>query len=104
MESVDFLVGEKKKVTISVKSIGQEPFEITDGVFSLRCGEDAESSGNLVMENVRKGVVTLSALIQPQRANTLYDLEFSYCIYPETYLHYVKVRVGTSEGVHYGQD
>lgn len=104
MESVDFLVGEKKRVSISVKSIRQVPFEITDARFSLRCGEDEEVSGNLVVEPIRKGEVLLSALVQPQRANTLYDLEFSYEIYPETYLHYVKVRVGTNEGVYYGQD
>lgn len=93
LESTDFILGEKKQVSIIVKSICEKPFEVTDARYFLKVGDEIESSGECFVEQIQNSKSILSALIQPMRKNAIYDLNYSYTIYPEKLLYTVKIRV-----------
>lgn len=76
-------LGERRKICISVRSLSREAFEITSAKFTLRAGNETEASGSCEIEQRSEQETILSALIQPQRKNAAYVLEYEYEIYPE---------------------
>lgn len=93
IETLDFLVGEKKRVYISVRSIGRQPFEITNAKFTLSVGGETDANGDCDVIEISEYETLLGALIQPQRKGCMYDLKFRYEIYPAKLYYPVKVRV-----------
>lgn len=93
VESTDFKVGEKKEVLIKIRSMCQKPIEVTDATFSLDISDETEASGICEIRQVSDVECILSALIQPMRKNALYNLTYSYTIYPEELRYMVHVRV-----------
>lgn len=93
IETLDFLVGEKKRVYISVRSIGKQQFEITKARFTLSVGGEIDAIGDCDVIEVSEYETLLGALIQPQRKGCLYDLKFRYEIYPAKLYYPVRVRV-----------
>lgn len=93
IESTDFILGEKKRVSISVKGIANKPFEITGASYKLFLGGEVEDSGKCEVERIYDNETILSALIQPQAKNAIYELIFKYTIYPENFQYTVHVRV-----------
>lgn len=91
-ESVDFLVGEKKNVTIAIRSGERKPFKVTEATWSLCLGDEVESEGKCYIDHLYDGTVNVSALIRPMRAKALYKLVYTYTIPPEQFLYRVKVR------------
>lgn len=76
-------LGERRKVCISVRSMGKESFEVTSAKYTLRIGGVIEASGECSIE-MRSGQETiLSAVVQPQAKNAAYILEYEYVIHPE---------------------
>lgn len=93
IESTDFRVGERKEVSIKIRSMCRKPIEVTDATFALTIGEETESVGDCEVRQVSDVECILSALIQPMRKNAIYDLTYHYTIYPEELMYNVRVRV-----------
>ena len=93
VETTTFKLGEKRNVTILVDSISNSPFEVSSASFELKNGETVEASGDCEIRQLCEDSVLISALIQPMIKCALYDLEFTYTIYPETMKHICRVRV-----------
>lgn len=83
IESQTMLIGEKRKISISVKSTCKKAFEIKKASFQLFCGDDVEAEGECDIYEVDPTEMILSATIKPQRANAQYCLEYTYTIEPE---------------------
>lgn len=93
MDRVDFKFGEKKYVCISVTSCSREMFEIASAKYSLRIGSEIEASGICEINQKSDDEVILTAIVQPQRNQTLYRLEITYEIPPEILMHEVMINV-----------
>lgn len=93
IESTDFKVGEKKEVLINIRSMCRKPMEVTNAKWSLDIGDETESSGDCEITEISSVESVVSALIQPMRKNAVYDLNYTYTIYPEKLKHTVHVRV-----------
>lgn len=93
MECVEFKLGEKKYICISVTSTMGETFEVTSAKYLLLSGDETEDSGMCEIKQKASNEVILSAIVQPQRNNTVYRLEFTYEILPEILKHDVLVNV-----------
>ena len=92
IESQTVRVGEIRKIVISVKSTCRKAFEIENAKFSLKCGEEEESSGDCTIEMITPTELWMSALIQPQRAKDRYLLRFTYDIGPESLIYECEIR------------
>lgn len=93
MERVDFTLGEKKYVCISVTSTNGRPFDISRARYRLKNGDEEEAAGECVIEQICDQTTVLSALIQPQIKCATYTLEYEYEISPEILKYEVKVKV-----------
>lgn len=94
MDRVDFTMGEKKYVCISVKSTcGNTPFDVTSAKYILRNGDQEENKGDCIIEKKSDSETILSALIQPMIKSGSYTLEYTYEIPPEILKYEVKVKV-----------
>ena len=80
MERVEFKLGEKKRVCIRITSTTGQEFEVTSAKYLLLAGED---SGVCEINQKSDNEVILTAIVQPQRNNTIYRLEYTYEIPPE---------------------
>ena len=96
VESVDFKMGEKKRVAIKIQSLCQKPFEVTDARWKLFVGDsdgEVESEGKCGIGECRCTETIINALIRPMRPKCNYLLQFEYSINPEDFIYRVKVRV-----------
>ena len=94
MDRVDFTMGEKKYVCISVKSTCENrPFDVTSAKYILRNGDQEENKGDCIIEKKSDSETILSALIQPMIKGGSYILEYTYEIPPEIIKYEVKVKV-----------
>lgn len=93
MDRVQFKLGEKKYVMIEVRSCNQQPFEVVKASYELSTNTEIEDSGDCEINQVDDKTVVLMALIQPRIKGTVYSLEFTYRIPPETIIY--RVLVGT---------
>ena len=94
MGRVDFTMGEKKYVCISVKSTCRNrPFDVTSAKYILRNGDQEENTGDCIIEKKTDSETILSALIQPMIKGGSYTLEYTYEIPPEILKYEVKVKV-----------
>ena len=92
-EKVNFELGEKKYVCISVRSTCRKPFDVTSAKYVLRNGDQTEESGECEISKRGDQETILSALIQPQIKGATYTLEFTYEIPPEILKYEVRVKV-----------
>lgn len=92
-EKVNFELGEKKYVCISVRSTCKNPFDVTSAKYILRNGEQIEESGTCEIRPKSDTETVLSALIQPQIKGATYTLEFTYEIPPEILKYEARVKV-----------
>ncbi len=83
MERVEFKLGEKKRVCIRITSTTGEAFEVSNAKYILLAGKEAEDSGVCEINQKSDNEVILTAIVQPQRNNTIYRLEYTYEIPPE---------------------
>lgn len=91
---MDFIFGETKNVRIKIISMSEcHPFSVTNAKYSLTCGDEEEASGICDICKISQRETILSALISPQRKNGIYNLRYTYDIYPETLIYNVKIRV-----------
>lgn len=93
METVEFDLGEKKYVCISVRSTCKKPFDVTSAKYILRNGDQKEGSGECDIDKRNDLETVLSALIQPMIKGATYTLEYNFEIPPEILKHEVRVRV-----------
>lgn len=92
-ERVDFELGEKKYVCISVTSPCGRPFDITSAKYILMKGKETEASGECEIKKNSDTETILSALIQPMAKSATYTLEYTYEIPPEILKKEISVRV-----------
>lgn len=92
-DKVNFELGEKKYVCISVQSTNRKSFDVTSAKYILRNGDQEEAKGDCVIEKKSDTVTVLSALIQPMIKGATYTLEYTYEIPPEILKHEVRVHV-----------
>ena len=92
-ERVNFDLGEKKYVCISVRSVCKKPFDVTSAKYVLMNGDQKEASGNCKISKQSDQETILSALIQPMIKGATYTLEYTYEIPPEILKHEVRVYV-----------
>lgn len=92
-EKVEFELGEKKYVCISVRSACGKPFDVTSAKYILKNGDQKEASGECEINKRNDQETVLSALIQPMIKGATYTLEYNYEIPPEILKHEVRVRV-----------
>lgn len=92
IESQTVIIGEKRKVSISVKSTSKKAFEIKNASFRLLCGREVEDEGKCDILEVSPVEMIVSAVITPQRANATYVLEYTYSIEPETLKYICMIR------------
>ena len=92
-ENVEFKLGEKKYVCISVKSTNKKPFDVTSAKYILKNGDQKEASGECEISKRDDKEAILSALIQPMIKGTIYTLEYTYEIPPEIIKYEVKIKV-----------
>lgn len=57
--------------------------EVSNAKYLLLAGEEAEDSGVCEINQKSDNEVILTAIVQPQRNNTIYRLEYTYEIPPE---------------------
>lgn len=93
IESLNMQLGEKRKVSIGVRSTCRKAFDITNASFELRAGDEVEAKGLCEIEEIKPDRYSVSALIEPQRKSALYDLVYTYRIEPEEYIYRVRVRM-----------
>lgn len=93
LESIDMKCGERRRVYIAIKSIGRQPFEISNATFTLTIGDELDAQGYCDVVEEDFDEVLLGALIQPMRKNAIYMLRFTYEIYPTKLYYDVKIRV-----------
>lgn len=93
MERVDFKLGEKKYVCIKITSTTGEAFEVANAKYLLHAGEETEDSGVCEIKQKSDNEVILTAIVQPQRNNTIYRLEYTYEIPPEILKHDILISV-----------
>ena len=93
MDRVNLKLGEKRYVMIEVRSCNNQPFEIVKASYKLSTSTEVEDSGECEINQVDDKTVVLMALIQPRAKGTVYSLEFTYQISPETIMY--RVLVGT---------
>ena len=92
-DRVNFELGEKKYVCISVQSTNRKPFDVTTAKYILRNGDQIEKSGECEISKRDDQETILSALIQPMIKGATYTLEYTYEIPPEILKHEVRVCV-----------
>ena len=92
-EKVNFDLGEKKYVCISVRSTNRKPFDVTSAKYVLMNGNQKEASGECEISKRSDQETILSALIQPMIKGATYTLEYTYEIPPEILKHEVRVYV-----------
>lgn len=93
VETINFELGEKKYVCISVRSADRHIFEVTAAKYVLKKGDEVEASGACEITQVSDSEVTLTALIQPMAKSATYVLEYTYEIPPEVLIHDIRVAV-----------
>lgn len=93
VESATLNFGEKRYISIQVKSVCGHKFEITKPIWKLKCGDEVEDHGECIIRNNNTSKIILSALIKPKRKNATYILEYDYRIEPELLIKQVKIRV-----------
>lgn len=94
-ETINFRLGEKKNIPISIRSTTRSPFEVTNARYFLKSGSSVEDKGEctIVPGNDGQTEWIVSALVTPQRKCAKYTLEFHYDIFPEKFIHEVQIRV-----------
>ena len=93
IDRVDFELGEKKYVCISVRSTNHKPFDVTSAKYILRNGDQEEKAGTCEIKQKSDTETVLSALIQPMIKGATYTLEYTYEIPPEILKYEVRVYV-----------
>lgn len=92
-EKIEFELGEKKYVCISVRSTCEKPFDVTSAKYILKNGDQKEASGECEISKRDDQETVLSALIQPMIKGTTYTLEYTYEIPPEIIKYNVGIKV-----------
>lgn len=103
-ESVTFLFGEHRKVSIQIDSVHHIPFPVTNAKWTLKehGSDNVEAEGDCDTTEVRMNRWVCTALIRPLKPSSYYKLYFAYDIGDE---HFVKpVGVRTSEFIPGGQN
>lgn len=93
MEKVNFDLGEKKYICISVRSTNGKPFDVTKAKYTLKNGTQTEESGNCEIEKRINAETIISALIDPAIKGATYILEYEYEVPPEILKYRVAVNV-----------
>lgn len=86
-------LGEKRNISIRVKSVEKKEFEIDKATYILRRGDEIEDSGECSDSTTNFKEHILTALIEPKAISSNYILEFHYTINPEELCHQVIIRV-----------
>lgn len=92
VESMTIDFGERRNVSILVKSVNNTPFEILNPSFRLTCGSEIEDSGRCSLKELSPLETVVTAYVTPMRNNTTYTLVYEYDINPEHYIHRVMIR------------
>lgn len=92
-ESVEFLLGERKQVCISVVNKCREPFDITSGKWELKKGDETEARGDCEIDRKSDTETRLTALIEPMAKGATYHLIYYYEIPPQILMAKLKVIV-----------
>lgn len=93
MDTTMMQLGEKRNVSILVKSIDKKEFDIEKASYILRRGDEIEAEGECSDDTTNFKEHVLSALIEPQAKSSNYILEFHYTINPEELCYAVNLRV-----------
>ncbi len=93
MDRVEFKLGERKYICISITSTTGDAFEVTNAKYLLLSGDEIEDSGVCEIKQKSDNEVILTAIVQPQRNNTIYRLEYTYEIPPEILKHDILISV-----------
>lgn len=92
IESQTIVLGERRKITISVHSLTKQPFEIKNATYTLLQANQIEASGVCDVEEKNPLDIYVSAIVQPKlKAN--YILEFHYDIDPERLIYQCMLKV-----------
>lgn len=93
MDAANIIFGEKRNISIMVKSLEKKEFDIEKATYILRRGDEIEASGDCseFTSNFKEHVLT--ALIEPKAKSSNYILEFHYTINPEELCYPVSLRV-----------
>lgn len=92
VESMTIDFGERRNVSILVKSVNNTPFEILNPSFRLTSGNEIEDSGRCSLTELSPLEIVVTAYVAPMRNNTIYTLVYEYDIKPEHYIHRVMIR------------
>ena len=92
IESQTISIGEKRKISISVKSTCKKAFEIKKASYRLLLGEEVEDEGSCDVLEIDPTEMWLSAVIQPRAVKAIYYLEFNYTIEPEELKYVCQIR------------
>lgn len=87
MKTLDFILGEKRRVYLEISSIDLQNFTIHDATFKLSLRDALEEEGNCRIDDH-----VISVLIQPQHRGG-YILQFEYDIGDEIFKEDVLVKV-----------
>lgn len=93
MDSAIVKLGEKRNVSILVKSVEKKEFDIEKATYILKRGDEIEDSGECSDYTTNHKEHVLSALIEPKAKSSNYILEFYYTINPEELCYAVNIRV-----------
>lgn len=93
IESTTMELGERRNITIEVRSIADKAFDITNASYTLRSGDEIEASGSCDIIRQNATTIWLSAVIQPMRKCAVYTLEYVYDIAPEKLIYVCQIRV-----------
>ena len=94
--NVYFNCGERRYVSICVKSTSMTPFSVTNAVFKLMHGNEEESNGVCKVSEETPTKWVIRALVQPMRPCAEYTLQYEYDIDPEHLIY--KVNLMTLKG------
>lgn len=86
---IDF--GERREVTLQIKSCDGSPFSVKSAVYDLIEESVSEASGEAQVEQIDDDTVNVTVLIQPKIPHVIYTLKFTYEIGEELLIHYVYV-------------
>lgn len=93
IECVEFMLGERKQVCISVVNKCKEPFDITSATWELKKGDETEAHGDCEIDQRSDTETRLTALIQPMAKGATYHLIYNYEIPPQILMAKIKVNV-----------
>ena len=92
IESQTISIGEKRKISISIKSTCKKAFKIKKASFRLLLGDAVEDEGPCDILEIDPTEMWLSAIIQPRAVKAIYNLEFNYTIDPEELKYICQIR------------